>query len=143
MNPSQSIDDVVATMDVLDSWDDRYAYLMELGDELRLMEDSYKSEIHIVSGCVSQVWICMTESSTPENMSFLVDSDALIVKGLLSILMKAVDGKSAHEILQTDLQAIFDSIGLSSKLSPNRRNGLASVIARIREMATVSQRVAG
>lgn len=130
------IDDVIETMKLLDSWDERYSYLIELGEKLEPMSEHDKNDKNLVPGCVSQVW--MTSKREKNIMSFAVDSDALIVRGLLSILMMMFNGKSIDYIMSFDANETFDELGFLSKLSPNRRNGLVSVIGRVKEEARLA-----
>ena len=127
------IGDVVETMKLLDSWDEKYSYLIELGELLEPMSENDKNDKNLVPGCVSQVW--MTSKKDKNVMCFSVDSDALIVRGLLSIIMMMFNRKSPKDILSFDADRIFDELGLLSRLSPNRRNGLVSVIGRVKDEA--------
>jgi cysteine desulfuration protein SufE len=118
-------------MSILESWEDKYGYIMELGDGLPAMDDSDRVEENLVSGCVSRVWMVMRREGG--RFYFLFDSDAMIVKGLLYIVRSLFDGCRGEEVLARDAGEVFGRLGLSEKLSPNRRNGLFSVVARIKE----------
>lgn len=121
----------------LDDWEDRYRYLIELGQMLPALADEEKSAANKVNGCVSQVWL-VTEtddrSSTPV-ITFRGDSDAMIVKGLVAILIALYSGRPAGEIAATDAIAIFDEMGLREHLTAQRSNGLVAMVKRMREEA--------
>ncbi len=131
-----SLDDIRANFEVLDDWEDRYRYIIELGRALPPMASALKTEASKVRGCASQVWLVSNARSEgpgrPPALSFVGDSDAHIVRGLIAILFAIYDGKPAAEILATDPTAVFDDLGLKEHLTPQRSNGLASMVERIR-----------
>ena len=131
-----SLDDIRSDFALLDDWEDRYRYVIELGRALPPLDDALKTEATKVRGCASQVWLVARR--TPGGLSFLGDSDAHIVRGLVAILLTALDGKSAAEIVATDLRAIFAGLGLEENLTPQRSNGLASMIARVKSDAAAA-----
>ena len=116
-----------------DEWLDKYEYLIDLGRDMPLIDESDKTDANIIEGCQSRVWLTCTKD---ENgcLHFAADSDAIITKGLISLLIRVFDGRSSEEILGTDLYFI-DFIGLKENLSPTRAGGLAAMIKRIREYA--------
>ncbi len=126
-------DDIVDSLAFFDSWEDRYKYVIDLGKELPTLEDSKKTDEHIVRGCQSQVWI----DSRVENGSlwFDADSDAFIVKGLLAVVLAAYNGKSPRDIIEFDIEHYFDQLGLLKHLSPTRGNGLRAMVQRIQAEA--------
>ncbi|MTI04352.1 SufE family protein [Roseibium denhamense] len=130
-----SFDDIVETFDFLDDWEDRYKYLIDLGKELPGLDDAEKTELNKVRGCVSQVWL-ITSVDTPAGgkpvMTFRGDSDALIVQGLVAVVTALFSGRPANEILETDVDAVFNKLGLQEHLTPQRSNGLKSMVGRIR-----------
>ncbi len=131
------IDDIVENFALLDEWDDRYRYVIELGRELPPMAEADHTEANKVQGCASQVWL-KTKISGGDNgpvLTFDGDSDAHIVRGLVAILLALYSGKSARDILATDALALFDRIGLRENLTPQRSNGLRSMVERIRAEA--------
>ena len=133
------IDDIVDDFSLLDEWDDRYRYVIELGRTLEPMEDSARTDATKVMGCVSQVWLTSeTEATTPPRLTFKGESDAHIVRGLVAILIALYSGKAAREILATDALDLFDRIGLRENLTPQRSNGLRSMVERIRAEANAA-----
>ena len=135
------IDDIVEDFALLDEWDDRYRYVIELGRALPPMPDSAHSDANKVQGCTSQVWlISHVAPNGPQGpvLTFEGDSDAHIVRGLVAILIALYSGKAAREILATDALDLFDRIGLRENLTPQRSNGLRSMVERIRAEANAA-----
>jgi cysteine desulfuration protein SufE len=119
---------------LLDDWEDRYRYIIELGRELQPLAETLRTDANKVRGCASQVWIAsevQTEGGEPR-LLFRGDSDAHIVRGLIAILFAIVDGKSPQEILALDVNAAFAALGLKEHLTPQRSNGVVAMIERIR-----------
>jgi cysteine desulfuration protein SufE len=132
------IDEIVENFELLDQWDDRYRYVIELGRTLPPLPEAAHTEANKVSGCASQVWLLTQvkpDGATGPRLSFEGDSDAHIVKGLIAILFALYSGKHAREILDTDALALFDRIGLRANLTPQRSNGLRAMVERIRAEA--------
>ena len=126
-------DDIVDSLSFFDSWEDRYRYMIDLGKEIPIMPESLKTVDRIVPGCQSQVWI---DYSVEDNkFIFQVDSDALIVKGLLAIIMAAYNRKSSTEILAFDIENYFAKLDLIKHLSPTRGNGLIAMVVKIKQIA--------
>ncbi len=119
----------------LHSWEDRYRYLIQLGRKLEPFPEEFRDQEHLVPGCLSQVWLVTVEGSDPSEMVFRGDSDAHIVKGLVAVLLMMYSGKTAEEILSTDLKGFFERLDLGQHLSVNRRNGFYSMTLKIREHA--------
>jgi len=120
---------------VLDDWDDRYRYLIELGCELPPLAEAAHSDANKVQGCASQVWLDTTvrpDGAGGPVLTFAGDSDAHIVRGLIAILFAIYSGKSAREILNTDAVKLFEGMGLREHLTPQRSNGFRSMVERIR-----------
>ncbi|MAD61553.1 MAG: cysteine desulfuration protein SufE [Myxococcales bacterium] len=134
------LQELIEDFEFLDDWEDRYAYLIDLGKQLTTLPQSYKSEEYRVKGCTSQVWLI--HSQTEENGQVIhhynADSDAFIVRGLVAIVLSAYSGKTNHEIEQIDLATLFSKIGLERNLSISRRNGFASMVAKVKEWAQQS-----
>jgi cysteine desulfuration protein SufE len=133
-----AIDEIVQNFALLDEWDDRYRYVIELGRTLVPLADTAYIDANKVQGCASQVWLlthAKPNGSAGPVLSFEGDSDAHIVRGLIAILLALYSGKSAREILAIDALALFDSIGLRENLTPQRSNGLRSMVERIRTEA--------
>ena len=139
-----AIDEILDNFAILDDWDDRYRYVIELGRLLAPLPDSARNDVNKVRGCASQVWL---ETKVEPNgaaaaaapagpvLNFIGDSDAHIVRGLIAILFALYSGKPAKEILGTDAIAVFDKLGLREHLTPQRSNGLRSMVDRIRSDA--------
>lgn len=128
-------DDILETITFFDGWEDRYRYIIDLGKELHVMPDNLKDDEHLVRGCQSQVWINSEQKG--ERLYFEADSDAFIVKGLLSVVLAAYNGKTAREIQDFDVEAYFESLGLIRHLSMTRGNGLRAMVSRIRGLASL------
>jgi cysteine desulfuration protein SufE len=136
-----TIDDIIANFTLLDQWDDRYRYVIELGRTLTPLPEAAHNEANKVRGCASQVWLLThvkPDGAAGPILTFDGDSDAHIVRGLIAILLALYSGKSAREILATDALALFDRIGLREGLTPQRSNGLRSMVERIRTEATAA-----
>lgn len=131
------------TFEMLPDWEERYRFIIDQGKKLEpLPEDAYADE-HKVRGCMSQVWLIARVDENGENdkLVFLGDSDAHIVKGLIAILLMIFSGKTAQEIVDTDIQAIFQELQLEEHITMNRRNGLYSMVETIQRLAAA--RLAG
>ena len=133
---------------LLEEWEDRYRYLIELGRALEPLPEALKTDATKVRGCASQVWMVARlepagsdEPPSCPRLSFLGESDAHIVQGLIAVLLAIHDGKSAREIIVTDTDALFGELGLKEHLTPQRSNGLASMIARIQAEAKAALEV--
>ncbi|TKT81213.1 SufE family protein [Aquamicrobium sp. LC103] len=131
-----SIDDIKDDFAFLDDWEDRYRYVIELGNDLPPFPEAARDDAHKVPGCVSQVWLDTARSDGPDPvLIFVGDSDAHIVRGLVAILLALFSGRKASEILATDAESLLRSLGLDEHLTPQRANGLRSMIRRIRQTA--------
>ena len=129
------IAEIVDNFSVLDDWDDRYRYLIELGRELAPLPASAHSGANKVQGCASQVWLdteVRPDGAYGPVLTFAGDSDAHIVRGLIAVLFAIYSGHSAKEILAADAIAVFEKIGLREHLTPQRSNGFRSMVERIR-----------
>jgi cysteine desulfuration protein SufE len=136
-----AIDDIIENFTLLDQWDDRYRYVIELGRELPGLPESEQTEANKVRGCASQVWLVThvkPDRAAGPVLTFEGDSDAHIVRGLVAILIALYSGKSAKEILSTDAIALFDRLGLRDGLTPQRSNGVRSMVERIRAEANAA-----
>ena len=134
--------DILDNLRALDDWEERYRFLIDLGRDLPALADTQKTEASKVRGCASQVWLIADhgEGGDPV-MAFQGDSDALIVKGLVALVLSLYSGKRAGEIQNIEPSRIFDEIGLKQHLSPQRSNGLASMVQRIRREAAEAMSV--
>jgi cysteine desulfuration protein SufE len=132
------IDDIIDNFSLLDEWDDRYRYLIELGRELPPLAPEAHSDANKVQGCASQVWldtIVRPNGAGGPVLTFEGDSDAHIVRGLIAILFAVYSGRNAKDILATDAVALFEKLGLREHLTPQRSNGFRSMVERIRSDA--------
>ena len=132
---SASLDEIIANFDLLDEWDDRYRYLIELGKSLEPLPEEAHNEANKVRGCASQVWLEAQTDAGPgpqTRLSFRGDSDAHIVRGLVALALAIYSGRSAAEILETDAFATYERLGLAAHLTPQRSNGVRSMIERIK-----------
>jgi cysteine desulfuration protein SufE len=132
------IEDIIDNFSVLDDWDDRYRYLIELGRDLPPLPEAARSDVNKVQGCASQVWLetaVRPDSAGGPVLTFAGDSDAHIVRGLIAILFALYSGKSATDILAADAIKLFEEIGLREHLTPQRSNGFRSMVERIRSDA--------
>lgn len=129
-----SLDDIRETFGLLDSWEDRYRYVIDLGKELEPLPDSARTDDNKVRGCASQVWL-VTEPQADGALKFRGDSDAHIVSGLVAIMLRLYSGRAPADIVAFDAKAALDRLGLSEALSSQRSNGLKSMVARIQRDA--------
>lgn len=123
-------DEIAEAFEFIDDWEERYRYVIELGKELPAFPDALKTPATKVEGCVSQVWI-MTQLRDG-TLSLLGDSDAMIVRGLVAILIAFFDGRDPSEVPAADVEAYLTRLQLSEHLTPQRSNGLASMVKRIK-----------
>jgi len=133
-----AIDEILENFALLEEWDDRYRYVIELGRTLAPLADAAHVDANKVQGCASQVWLVTHKKPHGADgpvLTFEGDSDAHIVRGLIAILFALYSGKTAKEIVATDALAVFDRMGLRENLTPQRSNGLRSMIQRIQAEA--------
>jgi cysteine desulfuration protein SufE len=129
------INELIENFALLDDWDDRYRYLIELGRALPPLSERDRSDVNKVQGCASQVWLATTVRPNGGGgpvLAFVGDSDAHIVRGLIAILLAVYSDKPAREILETDAVKLFEQLGLREHLTPQRSNGFRSMVERIR-----------
>jgi len=133
---TMTIDEIIDNFSLLDEWDDRYRYLIELGRELAPLPDAARTDANKVQGCASQVWLATrVEGGAEPVLHFVGDSDAHIVRGLIAVLFALYSGRTAPDILSIDAVSVFDQLGLREHLTPQRSNGLRSMVERIRNDA--------
>ena len=131
-----SIDDIVENFSILDDWDDRYRYLIELGRTLAPLPEAAHSDANKVRGCASQVWLeTIVSDARPPVLTFLGDSDAHIVRGLVALILTFYSGKTAAHILGEDALGLFEKLGLHAHLTPQRSNGVKAMVERIKSEA--------
>jgi len=125
-------DEIVDEFSMFDDWMERYEYIIELGKKLPLIKEEFKTENNIIKGCQSKVWL--QGEQTDDKIIFTADSDAILTKGIIAILIRTFSNQKASDILEADLNFI-DEIGLKEHLSPTRANGLVSMIKNIKMYA--------
>ncbi|MCS1408715.1 MAG: Cysteine desulfuration protein SufE [Verrucomicrobia subdivision 3 bacterium] len=134
-----TIEDLIENFELLEDWDDRYAYLMELGRKMPSMDQADKIEENRVKGCQATVWLKETiVPGPPQRIEFLADSNSQIVKGLVAMLRLLYSGKTPQEILDVNAKDVFTRLGLHQHLSPTRSTGLNSMVKTIRALAELS-----
>ncbi len=134
--PTTTIEELIDGFEMLDDWEERYAYIIDLGRRYTGLPEDAMVEDNKVAGCMSQVWLTATaDEGTPPRLHFKGDSDAAIVKGLIAILMTVYSNRTPEEILQIDIDDIFTQLGLDEHLSSGRRNGFLSMVQRIKSIA--------
>ena len=136
-----TIDSIIEDFDLIDDWEERYRYVIELGRALPELDEAARTEANRVRGCASQVWLethVERASAGEPTLSFRADSDAHIVRGLIAILLTLYSGKRASEILATDAGATLKRLGLNEHLTPQRSNGVRAMVERIRRDASAA-----
>lgn len=131
-----STDEILDDLSFFDDWEERYKYIIDLGKELPALDESLRTPERLVKGCQSNVWIEVDRED--DRLQFAVDSDAVIVRGLLAIVMAAYHDKTPAQIIAFDVDGYFQALDLERHLSPTRGNGLRSIVARIQTIAQAS-----
>src|SRR5687768_3393234 len=134
MATPQAFKDIEANLSFLEDWEDRHRYLIELGQALPPLAPEEKNAANKVQGCVSQAWLVSKHSG--DALTYRGESDAMIVRGLVAVLIALYSGRTAREIAETDAIAIFDRLGLREHLTTQRSNGLIAMVNRIRGEAS-------
>ncbi|MBD5214435.1 MAG: SufE family protein [Bacteroidales bacterium] len=129
MTINERQDEIIAEFSDIDDWMDRYAYIIDLGNQLPPIDPAYKTPQHLIEGCQSRVWL--DAALKDGHVEYTADSDAIIVKGIISLLIKVLNGHTPDEIINADLYFI-DRIGLAEHLSPTRSNGLAAMLKQMK-----------
>ncbi len=129
MSIEEKQQDIVEEFSMFEDWMDKYEYIISIGKELPSIEDNQKVEDNLVKGCQSQVWLI--SNFEDGQLNFKADSDAMITKGLIGLLVRVLSGHSPKEIMNAELHFI-DEIGLKEHLSPNRANGLAAMVKKMK-----------
>jgi len=135
--PPVSFDEIVADFELLEDWEDRYRYVIELGRKLAPLPEAARTPANKVQGCVSQVWLAtrVDPGDRAPRLSFVGDSDAHIVRGLIAILFALYSGRTADDILGVDANSVLAGLHLKEHLTPQRSNGLVAMVERIRKDA--------
>ena len=142
LSPSPSFEEMLADFELLEDWEDRYRYVIELGRKLEPLPDADRTAANKVQGCASQVWLTthLQSADGKPRLVFLGDSDAHIVRGLIAILFTIYSGKAADEIIEIDALGVLESLHLREHLTPQRSNGLIAMVGRIRAEAAKALR---
>lgn len=136
-----TIDEIVSNFELLDDWEERYRYVIELGRMMESLPEEAHTEANKVKGCASQVWLetRLDHSNGKPVLHLTGDSDAHIVRGLVALMIALYNGKTPEEALSTDALALFKELGLAEHLTPQRSNGVRSMVERIRRDAQMAQ----
>ena len=130
-----TLEDVLDGFEFLDDWEERYAFIIDLGKQLPAFPDDERREENYVHGCQSQVWLIHHYDEQSGKLYLLIDSDAIIVRGLAAIILVALNGKSPRDLLATDIDELFEQLDLFRHISPTRGNGLRAMVGEIRDVA--------
>ena len=130
------LDRLYKNFEVLENWQDRYRFIIEMGKKIPQLQESDKTEENRVHGCISKVYMVINQTQEiPPRVHFVANSDAMIVNGLIAIMQIVYDGKTIEEISAVNIDSIFKKLGLESHLSPNRRNGFFAMAERLRALS--------
>jgi len=130
-----TIKDVTEDFEFLDDWEERYAYIIDMGKQLPEFPDDERRDGNYVHGCQSQVWLTHHLDEVSGKLYLLIDSDAMIVRGLAAIILIALNGREPRELLTTDIDELFEQLDLFRHISPTRGNGLRAMVGKIRDIA--------
>ncbi|MBD3670495.1 MAG: SufE family protein [Gammaproteobacteria bacterium] len=132
----KTLDEIVDIFELLGDWEQRYEYLVELGEQLPPLPEQYRIEDNKVKGCMSQVWVQVYEDeSDPKQLHYHGDCDTAVIKGVIALLFQLVDGLSADAIEKLDVDEIFERLNLDDHLSPNRHVGVYSIVELMKQQA--------
>ena len=137
LGTSTTLEDVFDAFEFLDDWEDRYAFIIDLGKQLPPFPESQRTEVNYVHGCQSQVWLIHNYDKDSGKLLLLIDSDAIIVRGLAAIILVALNNRTPADLLATDIDKLFEQLDLFRHISPTRGNGLRSMIRKIRNIAAM------
>ena len=127
--------DILDAFEFLDDWEDRYAYIIDLGKNLPAFPEAEKNETNLVHGCQSQVWLIHHFDAASDRLHLLIDSDAIIVKGLAAVVLAALNRQTPSAIGEMDIESVFSEMDLLRHLSPTRGNGLRAMLEKIKVMS--------
>jgi cysteine desulfuration protein SufE len=134
-----TLEDVLEGFEFLDDWEDRYAFIIDLGKQLPTFPDDERREENYVHGCQSQVWLIHHYNEPSGKLYMLIESDAIIVRGLAAIILIALNGKAPRDLLATDIDELFERLDLFRHISPTRGNGLRAMVGKIRDIAAAEE----
>lgn len=136
-----TLNDIVDVFELLEDWEQRYQYLIELGEKLPVMPDEHKIEDNKVKGCMSQVWVhAYPDDENPERLHYFGDCDTTIIKGVLAVLIQLADNKTAAELKALDVDEMFERLNLDEHLSPNRHVGVFAIVELMKQQARALQK---
>lgn len=135
LGSSTTLEDIYDAFELLDDWEDRYAFIIDLGKQLPPFPEPERTEANYVHGCQSQVWLIHHYNEDSGKLLLLIDSDAIIVRGLAAIILVALNNRTPADLLATDIDELFERLDLFRHISPTRGNGLRSMISKIRNIA--------
>lgn len=135
LGTSITLEELYEAFELLDDWEDRYAFIIDLGKQLQSFPDAERTEKNYVHGCQSQVWLIHHYDKESGKLLLLIDSDAIIVRGLAAIILLAFNNLTPMDLLATDIDKLFERLDLFRHISPTRGNGLRSMISNIRNIA--------
>jgi cysteine desulfuration protein SufE len=138
-----TLEDVLDGFELLDDWEERYAFIIDLGKQLPAFPEEARVEENYVHGCQSQVWLIHHYDEASGRLYLLIDSDAMIVRGLAAIILVALNGKTPRDLLATDIDELFEQLDLFRHISPTRGNGLRAMVGKIRDIAAAEVAEAG
>jgi len=138
-----TLEDVLDGFELLDDWEERYAFIIDLGKQLPTFPEEARVEENYVHGCQSQVWLIHHYDEASGRLYLLIDSDAMIVRGLAAIILVALNGKTPRDLLATDIDELFEQLDLFRHISPTRGNGLRAMVGKIRDIAAAEVAEAG
>ncbi len=130
-----TLEDVLDGFELLDDWEERYAFIIDLGKQLPAFPEESRVEENYVHGCQSQVWLIHHFDEDSGRLYLLIDSDAMIVRGLAAIILVALNGKTPRDLLAADIDELFEQLDLFRHISPTRGNGLRAMVGKIRDIA--------
>lgn len=129
-----NLEEIVETLEFLDDWEDKYRFVIDAGKSVPVLDESLKTDDHLVRGCQSQVWL-VHELNADGTLTFQIDSDAHIVRGLISLVLASYEGKTPQQIQAFDIEGLFNRLALLEHLSQTRGNGLRAMIQKIQNIA--------
>jgi cysteine desulfuration protein SufE len=128
--------EVIDNFELLDDWDSRYGYLVDLGEALPPLDEALRTEDNRVQGCMSKVWVCpLPDPADPARLNYVGDCDTAIIKGVLALLIEVMSGHTAEQIEALDLDALFEALQLAEHLSPNRHFGIYAMVELMKQQA--------
>jgi cysteine desulfuration protein SufE len=132
--------EVIDNFELLDDWESRYAYLVDLGEALPPLPDALRTEANRVQGCMSKVWVCpQPDAADPDRLNYVGDCDTAIIKGVLALLIELMSGRTPQEIEALDLDQLFETLQLAEHLSPNRHFGIYAIVELMKAQAKAAE----